>query len=387
MTVPEATLPEATVPEPKSISIPHFRAYEIYPPAHLLVTADVTGTAKYVNLSLLATVRSQLITRSIVVVNLFHMPEEMPEGMSEGIPYFRDRQEIWSHDTGKEVSRVTLQLTSRRLAVITYFDRTESLGNLGVFFLNWRTGDTYLVSHSISLLKVNETHGTDHKSTEIHNRNASFIDEYRFLGLVRSEHKDALMLWDTSHKSPSRVELEFDEGVFPTLDVAPRNYESTSNRERPFHEDPSKGIVCLKVSGHRSGNMFVVPVEALVSLSLSNTAQQGQVSWEKWENRVTVLSLHSMSRLYKVLHSQVVCVSKRVEDGMVIPVLHVYDFSCRPVKVEVAGGNTTYGPLRLPESHSQFTTREITLGDNIPYINYGFQITERGVHADPIPVS
>ena len=228
---------------------------------------------------------------------------------------------------------------------------------------------------------MNETHGTDHKSTEIYTSNASFIDEYRFLGLVRSEHKDALMLWDTSHRSPSRVEFEFSEGVSPTLNIIPRNYESTSNRERPFDEDPSKGIVGLVVSGHPSGNMFVVPVEALVSLSLSNTVR-GQVPWEKWENRVTVLSV-SKSKSY-ILHSQVVRVSKKVEGAMVIPVLHVYDFSCRLVKVRAR--ETRFGPL-LPESDSRYAFQEITLGDSISYENYSFKITERGVCARPKLVS
>ena len=238
-----------------------------------------------------------------------------------------------------------------------------------------------LGQHFIFLPKVNETHGTDHKSAEIGTAMASFIDEYRFLGLVRSEHKAALMLWDTSRRSPSRVEFEFSEGVSPTLDVVPRNYESTSNHE-PFDEDPSKGIVGLKVSGHRSGNMFVVPVKALVSLS--KTAQQGRVSWKKWKNHVTVLSVRKFKSY--ILHSQVVHVSKKVGYGSMLrtPVLHVYDFSCHLVKVE--GRETKFGPLH-PESDSRCTFQEITLGDNIDYDNYDFQITERGVCAHPVLVS
>ena len=143
ITVPEGMT--APVPKPKEILIPHFYSYEIYPQEHLLVTADVTGTdVKYVNLKVLTTIRSQLITRSIVVVNLFHMPE--------GRPYFPGRREIWNHDTGKKITQVILQLTSRRLAVITRFDQSHG-ENLGVFCLDWRDGGTYLVSTSSSCQK------------------------------------------------------------------------------------------------------------------------------------------------------------------------------------------------------------------------------------------
>ena len=161
------------------------------------------------------------------------------------------------------------------------------------------------------------------------------------------------------------------------MGIAPRNYES--NHELPFREDPSKGIVGLKVSD--KPRIFVVPVEALVSLS--NTAKGGLVPWNEWGGHVKILSLPPKPLVsLHILHFQVVYVLKERVDEEMAPFVYVHDFSRRLVKAE--GKKTEeHGPLR-PVEDSPDRPRRIRLGGEIDPDEYWFDFTEGCVYAHPV---
>lgn len=126
---------------------------------------------------------------------------------------------------------------------------------------------------------------------------AEFIDDYRLLVGLRSTllARPSLVLMDTREDvggSPTQTFFHFSSwfNIFADLSlILERDVHTPSHEEppAPFHQDPSRRIVALKIEN--CSRYLVLRLEAL--LELARNREGSEIEWDEWESHIVIPTL------------------------------------------------------------------------------------------------
>jgi len=273
--------------------------------------------------------------------------------MSDGQPYTSGCHPSVMGSSYKPLRRIDsvhLQLTSYRLAATVVTVQADDLfdshsDHTDLFVWDWRTGRTWLVSHSISFACNKQTNlmGALKEHIQKGILTARFIDEYRLFGAVRPDRGTTLMLWDSSnpHNPKDPPGIIFEPGpnsIYSDVHRNARNHET--NHVLPFRECPSMGIIALvahtkhPITGTTIRRTLVIPVGTLASFA-RRIGEAAYVPWEVWSRFAVPIELNPTAPFAHILHSQVLAVQKVENPLGPTSILRVWDFSLRSRRRQV----------------------------------------------------